>query len=159
MHLGWWVSVIGYIQRWISSDSHKCNGVVIHGNCCCKDLWGYSKGESNSCFISTINARFRNEKHPVWTIATGGMVVHSSFLQSIDKITCVYACREVAFIYSKTYTVKDDFNTTNSAAFSKASARERSPTEQYKMTSEILFSRRMNAAKVAELSTPSGNWD
>ena len=41
------------------------------------------------------------------------MVVHSSFLWSIDKITCVYACTEVAFIYSKTYTVKDDFNTTN----------------------------------------------
>ena len=40
------------------------------------------------------------------------MVVHSSFLQSIDEITCVYACTEVAFIYSKTYTEKDDFNTT-----------------------------------------------
>ena len=41
-----------------------------------------------------------------------------------------------------------------SAAFSKASARERSPTEQYKMTSEILFSRRtFPGARFAERTT------
>ena len=42
----------------------------------------------------------------------------------------------------------------NSAAFSKASARDRSPTEQQKMTSEILFSwRTFVGARFAERST------
>ena len=47
----------------------------------------------------------------------GCMIVHSSFLQSIDKLcdelTVVYACTELAFVSSKTYNRKDDYNTTN----------------------------------------------
>ena len=50
------------------------------------------------------------------TIATGGMVVHSSLLKSIDKLCdefiCIYATTELAFIAYNTYTGKDITNTT-----------------------------------------------
>ena len=50
------------------------------------------------------------------TIATGGMIVHSSLLKSIDKLCdefiCIYASTELAFIACNRYTGKDITNTT-----------------------------------------------